>query len=197
MPVYKLIMPINANHGYQKLNGLDESEFCYMFEKYYRPLCFFCNIFLKDLDISRSVVQQVFVEIWIKKNKLNINTSIKTYLYTSVKNKAIDYIRTQKPKLEISAALHEIPETPFQDLMAEAELKERINMAIDMLPEKCREIFVLCRYEELKYKQVADKLNISLKTVEMQMGIALKKLRKNLTDYKHINLFALFFSKKS
>ena len=84
----------------------------------------------------------------------------------------------------------------MKDLMEEAELADRINKAIQKLPEKCREIFLLCRFEELKYAEIAEKLNISVKTVEMQITIALKKLRKELSDYQMIQLFAIVFPKK-
>ena len=81
-------------------------------------------------------------------------------------------------------------------MMEEAELADRINKAIQKLPEKCREIFLLCRFEELRYAEIAEKLNISVKTVEMQITIALKKLRKELSDYQMIQLFAIVFPKK-
>jgi RNA polymerase sigma-70 factor (ECF subfamily) len=79
----------------------------------------------------------------------------------------------------------------------EAELNARINASINQLPEKCREIFILCRFEGLKYSEIAEKLDISIKTVEMQMGIALKKIRNNLTDYQIINLLVFVYAKKS
>jgi RNA polymerase sigma-70 factor (ECF subfamily) len=82
-------------------------------------------------------------------------------------------------------------------LVEEAELNDRINASINQLPEKCREIFLLCRFEGLKYAEIAKKLNISVKTVEMQMGIALKKLRENLSDYQMINLLVFVSSKKN
>ena len=98
---------------------------------------------------------------------------------------------------EINEIIENTQETPFQNLIQEAEINNKINASINQLPEKCREIFILCRIEGLKYKQVAHKLNISVKTVEMQMGIALKKLRENLSNQKSINLFTIFISKKS
>jgi RNA polymerase sigma-70 factor (ECF subfamily) len=80
--------------------------------------------------------------------------------------------------------------------MEEAELADRINRAIQNLPEKCREVFLLCRFEGLKYAEIADRLNISVKTVEMQISIALKKLRKDLSDYQMIQLLSFFIPKK-
>jgi len=118
-------------------------------------------------------------------------------MYCAVRNKSIDYIRQHKNTIQINEIIENTQETPFQNLIQEAEINNKINASINQLPEKCREIFILCRIEGLKYKQVAHKLNISVKTVEMQMGIALKKLRENLSNQKSINLFTIFISKKS
>jgi RNA polymerase sigma-70 factor (ECF subfamily) len=122
---------------------------------------------------------------------------VKSYLYQSVKNRCIDYLRKEKSTSEISEIVENINQTPFRDLVEEAELNDRINASINQLPEKCREIFLLCRFEGLKYAEIAKKLNISVKTVEMQMGIALKKLRENLSDYQMINLLVFVSSKKN
>lgn len=97
----------------------------------------------------------------------------------------------------MSAPAFELNQIPFRDLVEEAELNERINASINKLPEKCREIFLLCRFEGLKYAEIAQKMNISVKTVEMQMGIALKRLRESLSDYQMINLLVFVFSKKN
>ena len=95
-------------------------------------------------------------------------------MYCAVRNKSIDYIRQHKNTIQINEIIENTQETPFQNLIQEAEINNKINASINQLPEKCREIFILCRIEGLKYKQVAHKLNISVKTVEMQMGISLK-----------------------
>lgn len=181
---------------YEKIKSGDESAFNQLFDEFYIVLCLFCCTYTSDMDKARSLVQQVFVDLWIKSEKLNITKSIKSYLYNAVKNKSIDYLRQQKNISQITPEIEFINETPFQDLIQEAEISERINTSINQLPEKCREIFILCRIDELKYNQVAKKLNISVKTVEMQMSIALKKLRVKLPDYIHFNLFALLISKK-
>jgi RNA polymerase sigma-70 factor (ECF subfamily) len=96
-------------------------------------------------------------------------------------------------------SLSVVPDTvnsPFEDKLEEAELNARLNRAISELPEKCREVFLLCRFEGLKYGQVAEKLNISVKTVEMQMGIALKKIRDKLSDLQVIKVLMCIFCKK-
>ena len=182
---------------FNKIKTGNETAFSELFEKYYSSLCFFCYDYIADMDKARLLVQQVFVDLWIKRKKLNVTQSIKPYMYCAVRNKSIDYIRQHKNTIQINEIIENTQETPFQNLIQEAEINNKINASINQLPEKCREIFILCRIEGLKYKQVAHKLNISVKTVEMQMGIALKKLRENLSNQKSINLFTIFISKKS
>lgn len=180
---------------FSKIKTGDDIAFNQLFEKLYSPLCFFCNNYVSDMNLARSLVQQVFVDLWIKREKLNINHSINSYLYNAVRNKSIDYLRMQKKKVQITQTIANNNKIPFQDLIHEAELNDLLNKSINKLPERCREIFILCRFEGLKNKQVAEKLNISIKTVEMQIGIALKKLRISISNHKSINLFAIFISK--
>ena len=179
------------------INYSDEIKFNQLFNTYYRPLCFFCISYIRDLDQARSLVQQVFVELWLKQDKIRIKQNIKSYLYTSVRNKSIDYLRQQNQITQFTESDQDIRKVPFRDLIQEAETINQINKSINKLPEKCKEIFLLCRFEGLKYKQIAEKLNISVKTVEMQMGIALKRLRTELNDNKIVNLFISIVSKKN
>lgn len=175
-------------------NG-NEVAFNKAFDLYYSRLCFFADKILHDFDLSRSLAQQVFVDLWIKREKLRID-SLESYLYQSVRNAALDVLKHKKAELKYLSSLEKEETGQITDLIEEAELADRINKAIQKLPEKCREIFVLCRFEELKYAEIADRLNISVKTVEMQIGIALKKLRKELSDYQMIQLFTFTFPKK-
>jgi len=128
------------------------------------------------------VVQQVFVDLWVKREKLSVEYSIKSYLFQAVKNRAIDQLRQNKNNVQISDAISEMAQTSFHDIVEEVELNDRINKSINLLPQKCREIFLMSRFESLKYTEIAEKLNISVKTVEMQIGIALKKLREELSN---------------
>jgi RNA polymerase sigma-70 factor, ECF subfamily len=181
---------------FQHIRKGDEAAFSRLFDGYYAALCFFAAKYLGDMDLSRSLVQQVFVDLWVKREKTDIAISVKSYLYRSVKNRCIDHLRKERNTSEISKSVENFSQMPFRDLVEEAELNDRINTSINKLPEKCREIFLLCRFEGLKYAEIAQKLNISVKTVEMQMGIALKKLRESLSDYQMINLLVFVHSKK-
>jgi RNA polymerase sigma-70 factor, ECF subfamily len=168
---------------FQQIKKGDEAAFSRLFDGYYAALCFFAAKYLGDMDFSRSLVQQVFVDLWVKREKTDVTSSVKSYLYRSVKNRCIDHLRKEKNTTEISKSVENFSQMPFRDLVEEAELNDRINASINKLPEKCREVFLLCRFEGLKYAEIAQKLNISVKTVEMQMGIALKKLRESLSDF--------------
>lgn len=181
----------------QKISQGNEESFTEAFDRYYPGLCYYADKFIHDTDESRSLVQEVFVNLWIKRNKLVIEQSLKAYLFESVRNSAIDYL---KHKLVETKYLKEAPHESVsfdRNLIEEAELNARINSAIESLPKKCREIFTLCRFEELRYSEIAQKLGISIKTVEMQMGIALKKLRSKLTDIQNIQILLYLFSKKN
>ena len=173
----------------------NEEAFNKAFDLYYSRLCFFADKMLHDFDLSRSVVQQVFVDLWIKREKLRID-SLQSYLFQSVRNAAFDVLKHRKVESQYLSTLEKEEPGQISDLMEEAELAERINRAVQNLPEKCREIFVLCRFEELKYAEIASRLNISVKTVEMQISIALKKLRSELADYQTIQLLTFIFPKK-
>ena len=181
----------------QKICQGDEHSFTLAFDRYYVPLCFYADKFIHDLDESRSLVQQEFVDLWIKRGKLIIHQSLKSYLFKSVQNSALDYL---KHKLVETKYLNQTQSKEISydvDLIEEAELNARINGAIGELPEKCREIFLLCRFEELRYTEIAQRLGISIKTVEMQMGIALKKLRTKLSVNQSIKILLFLFSKNT
>lgn len=175
-------------------NG-NEEAFNKAFDWYYSRLCFFADQILHDFDLSRSLVQQVFVDLWIKRDRLLV-TSLQAYLYNSTRNASLDVLKHKKVELRYLSSLEQNEPAVEVDLIEEAELAQKINLSIQNLPEKCREIFLLCRFEGYKYTEIADRLNISVKTVEMQMSIALKRLRKELSDYKMIQLLSFFISKK-
>jgi RNA polymerase sigma-70 factor (ECF subfamily) len=109
----------------------------------------------------------------------------------------LDVLKRQKVEQQYLSSLEKTESAELNDRIEEAELADRINRAIQNLPEKCREVFILCRFEELKYAEIAQRLDISVKTVEMQISIALKKLRKELADYQMFQLFSIVFQKKS
>jgi RNA polymerase sigma-70 factor, ECF subfamily len=155
-----------------------------VFEQYYKPLCRFANGYIPDSDSAEEIVQQVFINLWEHRDDIDPQKPIKSYLFTSVKNRCLNYIRDNKKfrnhYLDVELEL-EIPVSD-NDKTELADLEKQVAEALDKLPEKCREVFMLCRFEEMKYKDVALKLDISQKTVEAQMSKALKILREELKD---------------
>ncbi len=162
----------------------DMEEFENLFRQFFKPLVLFANKFLYDLDLAENIVQDVFLNVWMNRENLDFSGNIKTYLYTSVKNKAINSVkhskieRDYKEKITIIETDFNTPETEF-DL---CEMEKSVNRVIHNLPEKCRIIFLMSRNDHLTYAEIAKILGISVKTVENQMGKALKILKKNLSE---------------
>ena len=170
----------------------DHGTFELVFGRYYKPLVIYANTFMKDLPESQDIVQQVFVSFWEKRESLQIHTSLNGLLYKAVYNVCLNRIKQQKTRMN---HIQEIKlNTSFSENNAhtqEKELEKRIHSAIDQLPEQCAKIFRLSRFEQLKYQEIADKLGLSIKTVENQMGKALRIMRESLKDYITILIIVL------
>lgn len=178
---------------YLKLKEGNEQAFQILFKKYYSAMCHFARQFLNDSEMAEETVQDMFVKIWEKRESLNIETSVKHYFFRSVRNHCLNQIQHEKikkqyAKVVLESANHEIsPEQYF----IEVDLVKRIEASIEALPPKRKEIFRLSREQGMKYKDIAETLNISVKTVEAQMGLALKHLRDELKDFS-THLMTLF-----
>ncbi len=166
-----------------------------MFRNYFSSLYYFAQKYIPDLDTCREIVHSIFVSIWEKRHEFDFERPAKSYLFTSVYNRCMNYIRDQKKFIDHeSATIIRDKELINQDHLEVAELESRIWKVIDSLPEKCREIFILNRFEEKKYAEIAEFLRISVKTVEAQMSKALKTLRENLKDYIHLLFIFILYS---
>ena len=163
----------------------DEAAFDVIFRRWYEPLCGYASRLTDgDMDEAEDLVQQVFVKLWEQRERLDIAWSLKAYLYKTVHNAALNRLRaatTRSKYLEVNAAQLENANVTPDDTAS--ELHERLQKALDLLPPQCRHVFELSRFEELKYREIADQLGISIKTVETQMGKALRILRLQLADY--------------
>lgn len=168
------------------LKAGDLTAFEMLFRTYYQPLCNYAFTFVQDRDEAEEIVQSTFLNIWEKRENLSIHTGVKPYLYAMVRNACLNVIKHEKIKqqhvaMEMAVAERSI-ESVARTVMA-SELETRIYRAMDQLPEQCRLIFKLSRFEELKYAEIAEQLDISIKTVENQMGKALRIMREHLKDY--------------
>ena len=159
-----------------------ESSFKELFDQYYRPLSIFATKYLNDLETSREVVQDLFVHLYENRRSLIISTSLRSYLYQSVRNRCLNYLK-QKQTTRIHLEHLALSAEPTEDLEAriiETELENRIFHIISELPDRCREIFSLSRVQGIKNSEIASQLNISIRTVETQISNALKALREKL-----------------
>lgn len=170
----------------------DESAFDALFRALYAPLCRYATGLTDgDPDEAEDLVQQVFVKLWEQRASLDVRFSIRAYLYKMVHNRALNRLRALRTRDRFATASAREPE-PVAPPETGAELQEQYRKALDQLPAQCRRIFELSRFEELKYREIADQLDLSVKTVETQMGKALRLLRTQLADFFLFLLLLLY-----
>ncbi|CAN5564820.1 RNA polymerase sigma-70 factor [soil metagenome] len=166
-----------------------------IFREHYNRLCRYASGILNDKDDAEEVVQQMFLSIWEKRQEIDIKVSVKSYLFRAVHNRCLNLIQQIKVRQNYAEGKQSegipIAHSPAQVLQG-SELEKEIKRALDVLPEQCKKIFELSRFAELKYSEIASQLEISVKTVENQMGKALRILRAELKDY--LPIIALLFS---
>ena len=157
-----------------------------LFKTHFKSLYAYAFTIVKEEMAAEEMVQNVFFKIWEKKAGLDILSPALPYLYKSVYHESLNYLKHQKVKAAYHAhtvyLMKNETEQASKKIML-SELEQQINKALSELPEQCRTIFQMSRFEELKYQEIADKLGLSIKTVENQMGKALKILRLKLVDY--------------
>lgn len=144
--------------------------------------------YIHDLDESKNIVHDVFIAVWEKFEYLPIDTNFRSYLYTATRNRCLNHIRDNKKQVDFESVSEEIATTE-ENATEVGELEKIIELAINTLPEKCRIVFEMSRYEELKYAEIAEKMNISVKTVEAHMSKALRILRNALANFLSLLLF--------
>ena len=172
------------------------SAFVDIYTKYYDALLNYADRLLNDVETARDVVQQVYYKIWENRATLNISLSVKAYLFRSVYHGSLNTLAHRKniqkyEQEQLSdfyfSTIIQSPEA--EETLWKSDIEEAIQEAITVLPEKCREVFVLSKIEGLKNREIAEKLGISEKTVERLMSIALSKLRDELDWLLQIVLF--------
>ncbi|MGH7677331.1 MAG: RNA polymerase sigma-70 factor [Gemmatimonadaceae bacterium] len=169
----------------QKIQAGDEGAYDAAFRTWYPVLVRVSNALLQDADAAEEVAQEVMLELWRRRHALDANVTLGAYLLRSVRNRSLNHLRHLKVRRRSEAdveALYESPVAADQPIVAQ-ELAEAARQAVAQLPPRCREIFELSRVHGLRYAQIAETLDISQKTVEAQMGKALKILRERLAPW--------------
>lgn len=167
-----------------------------LFRTFYAPMCDYCMRYVSDLDTAQEIVQDLFFKIWVRREEIVFNTSIKSYLYRSLHNQALNHLNHLKIHDRYQQFIEIRAKTDINyptDVLEEQDMERIMKIALGKLPEKRRKIFELSRFENLKYNEIADRLNISVKTVESQMTKALEQLRKVLDNYLSWALLLVHF----
>jgi RNA polymerase sigma-70 factor, ECF subfamily len=176
----------------------DEQAFELFFRKYYVRLCAFANKFLNNPEEAKEIVQEVFSKIWEGRDEIDPEDSMKSYVFKIAQNLSINKLRRKKIETAYTEIyklvyIEQLEFSAHESLLAK-ELEENITRAVLNLPTECRRVFELSRVEGLKYREIAETLHISVKTVEAQMSKALKSLRLELIDYLTLLIIALISS---
>ncbi|OFX83585.1 MAG: hypothetical protein A2W99_15235 [Bacteroidetes bacterium GWF2_33_16] len=171
---------ITEDNLFKLIKCSDEKAFEILFRIYYKPLVDFCCKFIHDEDIAKEITQQVFVNVWEKREKL-LNQSPAPFLYQSVKNQCLNYLRHEN----VISKFRESEK--YSDSSYEIEFEEannkliQIYQSIDKLPEQCKRVFIMSRMHGLSHKEIAEELNLAVKTIKNQIGKALKHLKEDLS----------------
>lgn len=162
-----------------------ETSFEFLFKTHFKALHAYAYTILQESDTAEEMVQNVFCKLWEKRDTTFLNQSAKAYLYRSVHNECLNHLKHQKVKSKYQSHAARNSNT-MENAGANTEHKElqmHLLNALNDLPEQCRTIFQMSRFEELKYREIADKMGLSVKTIENQMGKALRILRYKLVDF--------------
>lgn len=171
-----------------KLREGDKSVFSAIFKFYYEDLVMFARTYFNEIETAEEIVQDTFVKIWEEHKSLKINVSLKSFLLKSVQNKCIDTFRRRKVKqnyINNTTGSYINYDYSIDNYIFNSELESLIKTALDKLSPEISYVFLMNRYEGLKYGEIAKKLNISVRTVEARIGKALCFLREELKDYLH------------
>lgn len=176
------------------IQSSNQKSFGYLIQLYFNPITLYAKSIVSDSELAKEIVQDVFLKIWNTRNSLEIKSSLKSYIYQMTHHLCIDHLRNTANKrnlnlisyddLSLRLEIFELKDQDsFFDNLFSEQMEDAINDAIEQLPEQCRTVFKLSRYEQLSYPQISEKLNISLSTTKTQMVRAMHKLKDALKDF--------------
>jgi RNA polymerase sigma-70 factor (ECF subfamily) len=169
----------------ERIRKGDAGQFESLFRSSYPPLVRYALTLVKDQDAAEEIVQDFFVKLWQEKEKIKIENSLNGYLFKSVYNRCLHYIDHKKVVLRHAEEMLNSPEESSEspaDILHYRELLAKIAGILERLPERCGKIFYMSRFDGLRYSEIAERLSVSVKTVEADMGRALKEFRKELSE---------------
>ncbi len=185
-------MKTNPNIWPQIQKG-NQKAFEQLFLQLYEPLIIFAAKYHNDYEDQREVVQEVFADLWCKREQTHIQSSLKAYLYRAVRNKCLNNIKHLQVRANHAAeVIHTSPIGKSNEELEAKELQAKIQETLDGMPERTQEVFRLSREQGLKYKEIAELLEITVKGVEFQMGKALKTLRLELSEYLPVLILYMY-----
>lgn len=190
--------PLEERALINKIKQGDIKAYETLFHTYYAYLCAFATKVLLNPEAAEEIVQDFFVKLWESRAEITIDTSVKNYLFRSVKNRCLNHIKHEKIKTRhAEKVLSSASQSQTSHQFYEVFLADEIEKSIAALPAKRREIFRLSRQEGLKYREIAERMNLSVKTVEAQMGLAIKHLREKLKKYNTFLFYFLWIQKSN
>ncbi len=188
----------------QLVDSINKGEleaFHHLYIEYYSSLCIYAKNFTRNKEIAEEVVQNVFISMWEHKGHLNIESSLKSFLFVSIRNGCLNHLKHLQvinkfnlyytQLLKDAQDLFNVSQETGDSLLMANELEEKISKEIELLPEQCRRIFIMSRFDCLTHQEIADKLGVTINTVHRQTSIALEKLRLALKNYLIIFLLII------
>jgi RNA polymerase sigma-70 factor (ECF subfamily) len=180
---------------WSRVQGDDPKAFEALFRKYFYTLCLLSRRYTRDMTTSREVVQDLFIHLWENRKNIKITASIRSYLATATRFNSIRRIKADQKVIIFTDVLPDSGQE-LTDHLEYAELQAAIVRAIDGLPEQCRRVFELSRFELLKHSEIASRLEISVKTVEAHIGKALKQLQQDIGSIYNLMIFLVISALK-
>ena len=172
-------------HIVKGLQSGKESAFQQLFKGYYQKLVVFANKYLDDPEAARDIVQDFYLNLYESRQSISINTSLKSYLYSSVRNRCLNQLRHEKVASKHRDHILNMPpenDPDMEEKMDAAELQEKIFRIVSELPDQCRRIYNMSRVDGKRNHEIAEELDLSVRTIETQISKALKVLRDNLIN---------------
>lgn len=179
---------------YEVATENSRQAFQLLFEEFYSPLCFYACRYLKSSQECEDLIQDVFFDLWDKRHEIAINDSFRSYILACVRNRCLNVIRRKRIKLDFEESMMRDEcsnHDDIEELYSVSELEHRIKRVLNALPDNQRTAFMMSRYQNKTYQQIAEEMNVSIKSIEVYIGKALRSMRNELKEYLSLIIFLL------